>query len=201
MTLSGFLYSAAREDVEQDQARNCSSSARAAVRSDGWRHLLRGKRDDQRVSLITGPGLVGPVTFISPADAHSASIATRVRPATICRRPKANSGVYAQGGYRLLEDKPRLRVCATRTTRRTPSVPSTPLGGPVNQPANSAPRASIPRPVKYHPTDDAWGVRALRDRLPRGWCTCARRVSPTSTKRKTRAETARSRAGSRTRCR
>jgi iron complex outermembrane recepter protein len=155
---SGFIYTNAREDVDQDQ------TSQELQFLGTWDHfdLTAGaiyyeeNVTDKRRSFLTGPGFVGPVTFILPPTLGFCVSNDPCLTSWTEQEAKSESyGVYAQANWRpaAFDDRLELTVGA-RYTDDNKDAGRTLNFVPVNQPAHfDAQRVDPAAVIKYNWTD------------------------------------------------
>ena len=157
---NGFIFPFAQEDLDQKQWSQELQFIGTWDRFDLTAGVMyyNEKPTDGRISIQSGPGLTGPVTFISPAGL---AFCVDGDPCTVSRslqNAETDSyGVYAQGSYRPaavdgLELTLGLRYTDDKKdARRTFDLSQ---GGPVDQRAEfSASRVDPAATIKYSWTD------------------------------------------------
>jgi iron complex outermembrane recepter protein len=155
---SGFIYTNAREDVDQDQ------TSQELQFLGTWDHFdltagaiyYKENVTDHRRSFLTGPGFVGPVTFIQPPTVGFCVDNDPCLTSWTEQEAESESyGAYAQASWRpaALDDRLELTVGA-RYTDDNKDAKRTLNFVPVDQPAHfDAKRVDPAAVIKYNWTD------------------------------------------------
>lgn len=158
---NGFVYTWSFENLDQDQT---SQELQFIGTWDQFDLTVGGmwfneQIDDFRRSNLTGPGLIGPVTFIQPAGiAYCVQFRLDPCPTTSTQSESETDsyGIYAQGNYRpAMLPGLELTLGLRYTDDQKDAARTENNGQPVNIPAEfSASRVDPAGTIKYNWTDN-----------------------------------------------
>jgi iron complex outermembrane receptor protein len=159
---SGFIYTNAHEDIDAEQTSEELQFLGSWDQFDLTAGGIYYNEDikDERRSYLTGPGFVGPVTFIQPPTLGFCVNRDPCLTSETHQEATTDSwGLYAQGTYRPAALDGRLELTAglrysddSKDAKRTYNLTA---GGPVNQKAEfSASRVDPAAIAKFNWTDE-----------------------------------------------